>query len=76
MSWIETSDLHSVTGLFLTLRLRFTLLTFVEKPNALFVSLAKNSAREGNCKAIYLKKFFINNLNLLIQMRVSLYIGL
>ena len=48
VSWTETSDLHSATGLFLTLRLRFTLLILVEKLNVPFCFTHKGSTQDRN----------------------------
>ena len=49
MSWIETIDLHSATGLFLTLKLRFTLLILVETTEYPLCFTHKDNTQVCNC---------------------------
>ena len=59
MSWMETMNLHSVPGLLLTLKSRFTLSTFVENGWILPCFTHKDDTQGCNCSQL-LNELFIN----------------
>ena len=59
MSWMEIMNLHSVPGLLLTLKSRFTLLTLVEMTESSLCFNHKDNTQVCNCTN-YLNENFIN----------------
>ena len=75
MPWIETNDLHLIDWPLPHTQIEIHSQFSWDKTEYSLASLTKDLLRtaiENN----YLKKSVLNNLNVLIQMRVSLYIGL